>query len=72
MTIEKIREAMNQQPFVPFVVRTVEGQAFEVRHPDFIATSTNGRIVTVFDDAGQHILDVRLVVELTYPQVQES
>jgi len=72
VTIEKIREAMNQQPFIPFVVRTVEGQAFEVRHPDFIATSTNGRIVTVFDDAGQHIVDVRLVVELTYPQVQES
>ena len=62
---------MNQQPFVPFVVRTVEGQAFEVRHPDFIATSTNDRIVTVFD-SGQHILDVRLVVELTYLQVQES
>ena len=72
MTIEKIREAMNQQPFVPFVVRTVEGQSYEVRHPDFIATSTNGRIVTVFDDAGQHIVDVRLVIELTYPQVQES
>ena len=39
----------------------------EVRHPDFIATSTNGRVVTVFDDAGQHIIDVRLVVEITYP-----
>ena len=61
MTIEKIREAMHQQPFISFLVRTVEGQVYEVRHPDFIATSTNGRIVTVFDDAGQHILDVRLV-----------
>jgi hypothetical protein len=71
MTVEKIREAMNQQPFVPFVVRTVEGQAHEVPHPDFIATSTNVRIVTLFDDAGQHILHVRLVVELAYPQVQE-
>ena len=72
MTIDQIREAMHQQPFVPFVVRTVEGQAYEVRHPDFIATSTNGRIVTVFDDAGQHILDVRLISEITYPQVQGS
>ena len=63
---------MSQQPLVPFVVRTVEGHALEVRRPDFIATSTNGRIVTVFDDAGQHIMDVRLVVELTYPQVQGS
>ena len=72
MTIDQIREAMHQQPFVSFVVRTVEGQAYEVRHPDFIATSTNGRIVTVFDDAGQHIVDVRLVSEITYPQVQGS
>ena len=72
MTIDQIREAMHQQPFVPFVVGTVEGLAYEVRHPDFIATSTNGRIVTVFDAAGQHILDVRLVSEITYPQVQGS
>ena len=72
MTIEKIREAMHQQPFISFLVRTVKGQVCEVRHPDFIATSTNGRIVTVFDDAGQHILDVRLVSELTYPQAQGS
>jgi hypothetical protein len=72
MTIEQIREAMHRQPYVPFVVRTVEGQAYEVGHPDFIATSTNGRVVTVFDDVGQHILDVRLVVEITFPQVQES
>ena len=72
MTIDQIREAMHQQPFVSFVVRTVEGLAYEVRHPDFVATSTNGRIVTVFDDAGQHILDVRLISEITYPQVQGS
>jgi hypothetical protein len=72
MTIEQIREAMHQQPFVSFVVRTVGGQANEVRHPDFIATSINGRIITVFDDAGQHILDVGLVSELTYPQTQGS
>ena len=72
MTIDQIREAMHQQPFVSFVVRTVEGLAYEVRHPDFIATSTNGRIVTVFDDAGQHILDLRLISEITYPQVQGS
>jgi hypothetical protein len=70
--IEKIREAMHQQPLVSFIVRTVEGQTYEVRHPDFIAPSTNGRIVTFFDDAGQHILDVRWVSEITYPQVQES
>jgi hypothetical protein len=72
MTIDTIREAMHRQPFQSFVVRTVEGQAYEVRHPDFIATSTNGRVVTLFDDAGQHIIDVRLVSEITHPPVRES
>jgi hypothetical protein len=72
MTIDAIREAIHQQPFLSFVVRTVEGHADEVPHRDFIATSTNGRIVTVFDDAGQHIIDVRLVPQITHRQVRES
>jgi hypothetical protein len=71
MAIERIREAMHRQPFVSFMIRTVEGQAYEMRHPDFIATSTNGRIVSVYDDAGEHIIDVRLIAELTYPQPQQ-
>jgi hypothetical protein len=72
VTIERIRDAMHRQPFVTIVIRTVEGQAYEVRHPDFIATSTNGRLLSVYDEAGEHILDVRLISELTYPQVQQS
>jgi hypothetical protein len=63
---------MHQQPFASFMVRTIEGQANEVRHPDFIATATNGRIITIFDDTGQHILDLGLVSELSYPQTQGS
>ena len=31
MTIKKIREAMHQQPFVSFLVRTVEGQIYTLR-----------------------------------------
>jgi hypothetical protein len=72
MTIDKVPEAMHQQPFHTFVDRTVVGQAYAVRHPDFIAMSTNGRIMTIFDDAGQHIIDVRLVSEIMDRQIQES
>ncbi|MFI5456407.1 MAG: hypothetical protein ACHRXM_13240 [Isosphaerales bacterium] len=66
MPIDDIRSAMHQQPFQPFSVRTADGQAYYVRHPDFIATSTSGRPFTVYDDAGHHILDVRLVVGISF------
>ena len=40
MTIEKIREAMHQQPFISFLVRIVEGQVYEVRERS--ATTESG------------------------------
>jgi hypothetical protein len=68
MPIDEIRSAMHRQPFQPFSVQTADGQAYYVRHPDFIATSTNGRTITVYDDSGHHILDVRLVVGISFQQ----
>ena len=65
MSIDEIRHAMHQQPFLPFTVHTAGGQSFLVRHPDFIATSPAGRLFTVWDDAGHHILDVGFVTQLS-------
>jgi hypothetical protein len=65
MNIDKIREAMHRQPFLPFNVRTVDGRVCHVRHPDFISTSRKGRWVYVDDDEGHHILDVRLIPQMT-------
>ena len=65
MNIDKIREAMHRQPFLPFNVRMVDGRTYEVKHPDFISTSRSGRFVYVDDDDGHHILDVRMIPQLT-------
>lgn len=65
MSIDEIRQAMHQQPFFPFTVHTAGGQSFVVRHPDFIATSPTGRMITVWDEAGHHILDIGLVTQLS-------
>ncbi|HZW31419.1 MAG TPA: hypothetical protein VFF52_11970 [Isosphaeraceae bacterium] len=65
MSIDQIRHAMHQQPFLPFTVHTAGGQSFLVKHPDFIATSPTGRMITVWDDAGHHILDVGLVTQIS-------
>jgi hypothetical protein len=68
MQMDKIRNAMHQQPFQPFSVQTADGQAYYVRHPDFIATSPNGRTITVYDDSGRDNLDVGLVVGISFQQ----
>jgi hypothetical protein len=68
LDVREIQQAMNAHPFVPFTVRMADGRGFEVRQPDFIARSPSGRSVTVYDDAGIHVLDVRLVAELQLPE----
>ena len=65
-TVEQIREAMHAQPYVPFKLHLVDGRSYTVKHPDFIAvpSSPRGRNVTVHDDAGSHMLDLNLIVEV--------
>jgi hypothetical protein len=53
------------QPFKPFWVKLADGRQLEVRHPENIAMSPNGRDVTVYDDDGTHLLEALLILELT-------
>lgn len=41
--IQKLRELMNADPFLPFRVRLVDGRAFEVSSPDMIWMPAEGR-----------------------------
>jgi hypothetical protein len=68
VAIDEIRNAMHQQPFVPFAVHTAGGPSFRVRHPDFLSTSPTGRMITIWDDAGHHLLDVRPITQLSFLQ----
>jgi len=59
MDIGGIREAMRQQPFVPFQLRLADGRAVLVRHPEFIAISPNNRRIVVFP----HPEDAMMIIE---------
>lgn len=65
MTIEQFRATLHQQPFRPFAIRMVDGRAFDVPHPDFVAHSPSGRTVIVIQpDEGYSVLDLLLMSEL--------
>jgi hypothetical protein len=71
MTLEQIRTAKHAQPFRPFTIHLADGRTYEVKHPDFIAVSPNGRAATFFDDAGgQHLLDLLHITEVYLPPVE--
>jgi hypothetical protein len=66
MTIEKVKDLLHAQPFVPFSLRLANGRAIPVEHPDFVASSPTGRIINVFhgpNDASTFV-DVILVTAL--------
>jgi hypothetical protein len=64
-TNAQVRLMQTSQPFRPFLVTLADGRQFEVRHPENISCSTNGREMVVHDDAGMHLIEQLLVVELT-------
>jgi hypothetical protein len=67
MTIEKIRELYDAQPFQPFVIHMADGRKLEVRHPDFVAAAPSGRTIIVYQpDDSHNIIDLLLVTDLEY------
>lgn len=66
MAIEKFREMIHANPFVPFHVRLADGKSIPVFHPDFASTSQSGRIACIFhgrNDASTFV-DMMLVAAL--------
>jgi hypothetical protein len=66
VTIEKVRELIHANPFVPFSLRLADGRAIPVVHSDFVSSSPTGRVLHVFhgpNDASIFI-DVLLVTAL--------
>jgi hypothetical protein len=65
MTGEQFKAAMRRRPFVPFVIRTADGEALPVRHPEHVAISTSGRTILVSTDDDAHVvIDLLLVTRL--------
>ena len=65
MTIQRVRELYEAQPFRPFVMHLADGRNITVHHPDFVASAPSGRTLVVFQpDDSMSIVDLYLVTEL--------
>ena len=65
MTIEKLRDMYNAQPFQPFVIHLADGRAIPVLHREFIMAAPSGRTIVVMQpDDSMNIIDLLLVTDL--------
>lgn len=64
MDVKALRDIIHQQPFKPFLLRLADGRVLEVRHRDFIATSTRTVVVIDAKDDTLSILEPLLIVSL--------
>ena len=60
---DSVRNFMNAEPFVPFLIKTSDGKQYRVRHPDYVAISPKGGRVTVYDkeEAGTMLSALQIV-----------
>jgi hypothetical protein len=65
MTIEKLKELYDTQPFKPFVIHLADGREIPVRHRDFIMAAPSGRTIVVMQpDDSMNIIDLLLVTDV--------
>ena len=65
MTIERIRDLYNAQPFQPFVIHLADGREIPVSHREFIMAAPSGRTIVVMQpDDSMNIIDLLLVTDL--------
>ena len=65
MTIDRLRDAYNAQPFQPFVMHLADGREVPVVHREFIMPVPSGRtVIVVQPDDTVNIVDLLLVTDL--------
>jgi hypothetical protein len=65
MTIERLKELYDTQPFKPFTLHLADGRNIPVHHRDFIMAAPSGRtIVVVQPDDTMNIIDLLLVTDV--------
>ena len=65
MTIERLKELYDAQPFKPFLLHLADGREIPVRHRDFIMAAPSGRTIVVMQpDDSLNIIDLLLVTDV--------
>lgn len=78
-TLSQLRDALHNQPFRPLLLRSADGTAYVVRHPDFISIppgnhGMEAHLYTEGDRPGEfasHWIDLLNVVEIVAPAPAE-
>jgi len=70
VTLKDLRDVMHARPFRQFWLCLADGRELHVAHPDFIAVSPTGRVVTVHSpdpvEGGIEIADLLLATRITF------
>jgi hypothetical protein len=65
MTVAKLKEVYELQPFRPFTLRLADGRAIPVLHREFMMAAPSGQTVVVMQpDDTMNIIDLNLVTEI--------
>ena len=65
MTIERLKELYEAQPFRPFLIHLADGRKLSVQHRDFIMAVPSGRTIIVAQpDDTVNIVNLLLVTDL--------
>jgi len=67
MTIQEIQRLRQTQPFEPFRVIAADGRYYDVRHPEMLAQTGNGRIIAIAQKDHVVTLDLLLVTGIVRP-----
>jgi len=72
MTIQQIQRLRARQPFEPFRIVAADGSRYDVRHPENLAMTGNGRIILVAMKDYAATLDFRLITSIEQPIPQKK
>lgn len=73
MNMKELRDINRTTPFHPYTVRTSDGDAIHVPHPDFMFIPPLGDTVIVVDqDGGKHIVDADRITKLELRRARPS
>jgi len=65
MTIERLRELYNAEPFRAFVLHLADGREIPVHRREFIAAAPSGRTIVVYQpDDRTNLIDLLLVTDI--------
>ncbi|MCY3016849.1 MAG: hypothetical protein NT171_19425 [Planctomycetota bacterium] len=73
MTVERFRDALRAQPFVPFTVHLADGRSIPVTHPELVASSPTGRTAVIMQyNESTSIIDLLLVASIEFPASEKG